>query len=152
MSDNRRRARAVADRVSSVDGGLPKHLRTERFLRILQIEFLGDRDAVVADQWYAPLLLDQNRLGLRPQRDPHGVGELGCAAQDLLPGGGVEQNVFVRHRVFLPSNHMGPGVASGMTERLCKTVRWAMFARRGSAAHSVFHVFVARCRGTRIPV
>ena len=65
-------------------GRLAQHPGAEIFLRILEVEFLGDGHAVVADDRRSPFLLDQDRLRTRPERDAHGIGKLGRAAKDLL--------------------------------------------------------------------
>ena len=49
-----------------------------------ELDLLGDRDAVVADERAAPLPLDQDALRLGAERHAHGVGERGRAAEDLL--------------------------------------------------------------------
>ena len=92
-----RGAGAVADDVAGLLGRLPQHLRAEVLLRVLEVEFLGDGHAVVADDRRAPFLLDQHGLGFRPERDAHRVGELGGAAQDLFARGGAEQHLLVCH-------------------------------------------------------
>ena len=57
-----------------LDRGLPEYLRSEIFLGVLEVEFLGDRHAVVADDRGSPLLFDQDRLRARPQGDAHRIG------------------------------------------------------------------------------
>ena len=60
-----RSAGAVADHVAGSLRGLPKHLGAEILLGVLEIEFLGDGDAVIADDRRAPSLFDQDRFRLR---------------------------------------------------------------------------------------
>ena len=55
VGEHRRGAGAVADGVAGLLGRLAEHLRAEVLLRILEIDLLGDRDAVVADERNAPL-------------------------------------------------------------------------------------------------
>ena len=97
VGEDGRRAGAVADHVAGLLRRLAQHLRAEVLLRVLEVEFLGDGHAVVADDRRAPLLLDQHRLRLRAERDAHGLGELGGAAQDLLARRRAEQDLLVRH-------------------------------------------------------
>ena len=54
MREDGRGAGAVADHVAGPLGRLPQHLRAEVLLRVLEIEFLGDGDAVVADDRRSP--------------------------------------------------------------------------------------------------
>ena len=49
LSQNGRGARAVAYGLPGLDGGLPEHLRTEVFLGILEVDLLGDRHPVIAN-------------------------------------------------------------------------------------------------------
>jgi hypothetical protein len=90
VREDRRRARAVADRVAGLLGRLAQHLRTEVLLRIFELHLLRDRHAVVADEGAPHLLLDQHGLRFRSERDAHGIRELSGAAQDLLPCGGTK--------------------------------------------------------------
>ena len=92
-----RGARAVADHVAGLLGGLAQHLRAEILLRILEVEFLGDGHAVVADDRRAPFLLDQHRFRLRAERDAHRIRQLRRAAQDLLARGRAKQDLLVCH-------------------------------------------------------
>jgi hypothetical protein len=49
---------AVADYIAGLLSRLPQHLGTEVLFRIFQVEFLGNGDAVVADDRGAPFLLN----------------------------------------------------------------------------------------------
>src|SRR5215470_7822596 len=65
-----RRARSNSDKNCTTSGGsshrqLAKHLGTQILLGVLEIEFLGDGNAIVADDRRPPFLLDQDRLGTR---------------------------------------------------------------------------------------
>ena len=115
VRENGRRAGAVADGVTGPLRCLAKHLGAEIFLRVLEIEFLGDGDAVVADDRRTPVLLDQHALRLRPQRDAHRVGEQRRAAQDFFAGRGTKQDLFVCHWALLQSSvvvgHCSPATA-----------------------------------------
>ena len=55
MRQDRRRAGAVADHVAGLFRRLTQHAGAKVLLAVLEIEFLGDRDAVVADDRRAPL-------------------------------------------------------------------------------------------------
>jgi thiol-disulfide isomerase/thioredoxin len=56
--------------------------------------FFGDRDAIVAHERSAPLLLDRNALRLRPERDADRIARGRSAPQQLLSGSGVEEDLF----------------------------------------------------------
>jgi hypothetical protein len=91
MGQHGRGAGAVAHSIASALRCLPQHPGAEILLRVLQIEFLGDRHAVVADDRRSPALLDQHRLGFRSKRDAYRVAEHGRASQDLLAGRGTKR-------------------------------------------------------------
>src|SRR5690606_30259041 len=44
--------------------------------RVLEVDLLGDGDAVVGDRGCAPLLLEDDVAALRAQRDAYGVSQL----------------------------------------------------------------------------
>ncbi len=66
MRENGRGAGAIADNVACPLGSLPQHPRAEILLRVLQIEFLGNGDAVIADDRRSPFSFDEDRFGSRP--------------------------------------------------------------------------------------
>src|SRR5690606_17789627 len=99
VSEDRRRARAVADRIAGLLRGLPEHLRAEILLGVVELGLLRDRHAVVADDRSAPLLLDEHRFGLWPERDTDRVRELRGAAQNLLASIGTEEHLLRGHGV-----------------------------------------------------
>ena len=75
------------DNTRSTPGALgcfSDHLRAEILGGILQVDFFGDGDAVIADQWFTKALFDQDALGFRPKGHAHSVGQSRCAAQDLF--------------------------------------------------------------------
>ena len=73
VRQNRCRAGSIADHVAGLFRGLSEHAGAEILLRVLEVELLGDGDAIVAHDRRTPLLLDQHRLGSRAQvsRAPH---------------------------------------------------------------------------------
>ena len=97
-----RGAGSVTDHVAGLFGGLAQHARAKILLRILEVEFLGNRHAVVADDRRAPFFLDQHGFGPRAQGHAHGIGQLRRAAQNLLTGGGAEEDLLVCHGGSLP--------------------------------------------------
>jgi hypothetical protein len=89
--------RAVPHRLGGPFGGLAQHAGTEVLHGILEVELLGDRDAVVADERRAPLPFDEHRLGTRPERNPDRIDQLSSAFENLVPGLGPEENLLVGH-------------------------------------------------------
>ena len=67
-------------------GHFAHHLRAHVLQRILQLDFLGDRDAVLGDVRAAELLLQDHVAALGAERHLHRVGQLVDAAQNRLPG------------------------------------------------------------------
>jgi hypothetical protein len=75
---------AVAGYVGSLGRDFTNHLRAHVLERILQLDFLGDGDAVLGDDRRAELLFDHRIAALGAEGDFHCVGELIDAAQDRL--------------------------------------------------------------------
>lgn len=98
MGEDRRRAGAIADHIAGLFCRLPQYLCAEVLLGVLEIEFLGYGDAVIADDRRALTLLDQDGLRLGAQRHPYRVGEQSGAAQDLLACGRMKQNLLMGHQ------------------------------------------------------
>src|SRR3954470_9779961 len=67
---------AVTGDVVRLLGDLFDQLGADLLVRILEIDLLGDRYAVVGDRGGAPLLLQHHVAALRPQGDAHRVGKL----------------------------------------------------------------------------
>jgi len=59
-------------------------LYTEVLFCVRQVGLLGDRDAVVAYERRTPALLDEDGLGFRAERYPHGIGKLRRAMEEFL--------------------------------------------------------------------
>src|SRR5690606_23125611 len=66
---------AVTRDVVGLLGDLLDELRTDLLVRVVELDLLGDRDAVVRDRGGAPLLLEDDVAALRAEGDLHGVGE-----------------------------------------------------------------------------
>ena len=86
LGENGGRGGAVASYVGGLGGDFTDHLRAHVFERVLQLDFLGDGDAVLGDDGRAKLLLDHRVAALGTERDLHGVCESVDAAQDRLAG------------------------------------------------------------------
>ena len=66
VREQRRGRGPVSHGVTRAFGGPAEHLCAQVLVRVLQREFLGDGDAVVADERLAPLLFDQHTAGSGP--------------------------------------------------------------------------------------
>ena len=67
---------AVAGDVVGLLGDFLDQLGADLLVRVLEVDLLGDGDAVVGDRGCAPLLLEHDVAALRAEGDAHGVGEL----------------------------------------------------------------------------
>ena len=97
LRQNGRGGGAVAGHVGGLRGHLAHHLRAHVLERILQLDFLGDRDAVLGDGRSAELLLQNDVAALGAERDLHRVGQLVHAAQNRLTGILAIYNLFCCH-------------------------------------------------------
>ena len=77
---------AVAGDVGGLRGDLADHLRAGVLELVLQLDLLGDGDAVLGDRRRAELLLDDDVAALGAEGHLDRVGELVDAAQDRLAG------------------------------------------------------------------
>ena len=66
---------AVAGDVVGLGRGLLEHLGAHVLERVLELDLLGDRHAVVGDRRRAPLLVDGDVAAARAERDLDGVGQ-----------------------------------------------------------------------------
>ena len=78
--------RAVTGDVVGLLGDFLDELGADLLVGVLELDLLGDGDAVVGDRGGAPLLLEHDVAALRAERDLDGVGELVHAAS-RAPGG-----------------------------------------------------------------
>jgi hypothetical protein len=75
VCENGRGTGAITDQIARLLGGLPQHLRTEVFLRVLDVEFLGNCDAVIANDRCSARFLNEDGFGFWPQRDPDRISQ-----------------------------------------------------------------------------
>ena len=75
----------VAGRIRGLARHFAHHLRAHVLERILEVDFLRDRDAVLGDGRRAELLVEDDVASLRTEGDLHRVGQLVDAAQHGLP-------------------------------------------------------------------
>jgi hypothetical protein len=84
LRQNRGRRRAVAGRVRRFARDFTDHLRAHVLERVLEVDFLRHRHAVLGDGRRAELLVDHDVPALRPKGHLDRVGQLVDAAQDGL--------------------------------------------------------------------
>ena len=75
---------AVAGDVGGLGGDLLHHLRAHVLELVLELDLLGDGDAVLGDRGSAEGLLDDDVAALGPERDLHRVGERVDAREDRV--------------------------------------------------------------------
>jgi hypothetical protein len=92
--------RAVARDVARLAGDLLDHLRAHVLVRVLELDLLGDGDAVLGDRGSSEALLDEDVPTPRPQSDLHGAGELLHTGPDLLAPVLAEGDVLGCHLVL----------------------------------------------------
>ena len=85
LREHRRRGRAVTGDVGRLARHLAHHLRAHVLERILQLDLLRDRHAVLGDGGRTELLVEHDVAALGPERHLDRVGQLVDAAQNRLP-------------------------------------------------------------------
>ncbi len=88
---------AVAGDVVGLLGDLLDQLGADLLVGVLELDLLGDGDAVVGDGGGAPLLLEDHVAALRAEGDPDRVGELVHARLEAAPGLLIELNGLGHH-------------------------------------------------------
>ncbi len=101
LGEHGRRRRAVAGDVVRLLGDLLHELGADLLQGVVELDLLGDRDAVVRDGGGAPLLLEDHVAALGPERDLDGVGELVHATLEGPPCLLVERDDLRGHPFLL---------------------------------------------------
>ncbi len=96
------RGGAVAGDVVGLLGGLAHHLRAHVLELVLELDLLGDGDAVLGGARGAERLVEDDVAALGAERHLDGVGENVDAAQHALAGIGGELDVFGSHVGLAP--------------------------------------------------
>ena len=99
---HRRRGGAVAGHVVGLLGHLLHELGPDLLPGVLQVDLLGDGDAVVGDGGGTPLLLENDVAALRTEGDAYGVGQL---VHSILEGPAG---------VLIEGDQLGHGVVSSV--------------------------------------
>src|SRR5690606_15711836 len=100
-----------------------------------EVHLAGDGYAVIAHHRRSPLLLDEDRLGLRTERDADRIRETRGPFEDLLAGRRTEDDLLVSHRA--PPRAVAPGYCCRdqliMGERQAEALTGVNFGRTGPA-------------------
>ena len=99
LGENGRGGGAVAGDVVGLRGDFAHHLRAHVLELVLELDLLGDGDAVLGDARSAERLVDDDVAALGAERHLHRVGEDVDAAQHAVAGVGGESYVFGSHGV-----------------------------------------------------
>ena len=110
---------AVTGDVVGLLGDFLDQLGADLLVRVLEVDLLGDRDAVVRDRGRAPLLLEHDVAALRAERDADGVGELVHARLER-PAGVLVVGDLLRHSGVPP----GSGCVVGGSGRSVRCRSW----------------------------
>ena len=94
--------RAVTGEIVGLLGDLAHHLRAHVLELVLELDLLGDGDAVLGRARGAERFLDDDVAALGTERDLHGVGEDVDAAQQALAGIGGKANFLGSHMGLTP--------------------------------------------------
>src|SRR4030095_6937039 len=96
LGQHGRGGRAIAGDVGGLGGDLLDHLGAHVLVLVLQLDLLGDGDAVLGDRRAAELLVDDDVTALRAQRGLHRLGHDRDALEQRAPGLLVELQLL-RH-------------------------------------------------------
>ena len=110
---------AVTGDVVGLLGDFLDQLGADLLVRVLEVDLLGDRDAVVRDRGCAPLLLEDDVAALRAERDADGVGELVHARLER-PTGVLGVGDLLGHCGVPPGGSgRGGGIVDGSVDAAC---------------------------------
>src|SRR5262249_32317158 len=108
---------AVAGDVGGLRRDLLHHLRAHVLELVLELDLLGDRDAVLRHRRRAPRLLDDDVAAAGPERHLDGVGEGVDPTQDVRAGALIEQDLLGCHLGYFSTT---PRISSSRRMR-CST-------------------------------
>ena len=91
---------AVAGDVVGLAGGFLDELGAEVFVRVVELDILGDGHAVFGDLGRAPALVEHRVAAAGAERAANGPGQLVHAGRQRLPGFVVKHHLFC-HAKFL---------------------------------------------------
>ena len=119
---------AVTGDVVGLLGNFLDELGPDLLVRVLQLDFLGDRHTIVGDGGRAPLLLQDDVAAARPQGHPDGVGEDVHPALEPATRFLVESDQL-GHEVLYPPDSPGPG-GRCRARRPVRSAAWMVTGRR----------------------
>src|SRR5690606_23575965 len=107
---------AVTGEVVGLRGHFAQHLRAHVLELVLELDLLGDGDAVLGDAGSAEALVEHHVAALGAERDLHRVGERVDALEDAFARVAREFHVLGSHWIVLPNSSSrrppGPRAAS----------------------------------------
>ena len=115
LSEDRRRRGAVTGDVVGLLGDLLDELGADLLEGLVELDLLGDRDAVVRDRGGAPLLLEHDVAATRAEGHLDGVGQDVQAALEAAAGLLVESDDLC-HKCVVPPGREDESLALNMTE------------------------------------
>ncbi len=135
LAEDRGGRRAVAGDVVGLGRDLLGELRADVLERVLQLDVLRDRDAVVGDRRRAELLLEDDVAALGAERDLDGVGERVDAVHEGVPRGLIKEQLLGHGFSFSYPSGFCP---CGRSARLGSVVRMGVSTRRGGVLRVIF--------------
>ena len=109
LGEHRRGGGAVAGGVVGLRGDFAHHLRAHVLELVLELDLLGDGDAVLGDARGAERLVEDDVAALRAERHLDRVGEDVDAAQHLVARVGGKTYVFGSHVGSVPDERIVSG-------------------------------------------
>ncbi len=97
LGQNGRGGGAVTGHVGGLAGDLANELGAHVFIRIFEFDLLRHRDTVLGDGGRAELLVEDHVAAGRSEGGFHRGGQLLHPAQERMPGGFIELQLFGRH-------------------------------------------------------
>src|SRR5262249_17877999 len=98
------------------------HLRAHVLELVLELDLLGNRDAVLGHRRSAPRLLDDDVTAARPERHLHRVGQSIEAVRDLRARLGIEKDFLGSHFDYLLTFYFSRTARASSSRRMmCST-------------------------------
>ena len=99
--------------------GFLDELGAHVLVRVLQLDLLGDGDAVLGDGRAAPALVEDGVAAARPEGGADGAGQLADAGEQLLPGVVGVGELLGCHRFYPPWGN-GGNACRGRKQSACR--------------------------------
>ena len=124
---------AVTGDVVGLLGDFLDELGADLLVRVLELDLLGDRDAVVRDRGGTPLLLEHDVAALRAEGDPYRVGELVHARLEG-PAGVLAVGDLLRHTSIPPGAAPSQVKGASVSTQRIRVLTACWHSPRGSAS------------------